>query len=98
MNKSIIRKNITSISILLFVVIFALIQLINPSFLYNEDGSLREFGLGTKKKTVWTYDHNHKTGNFRGIICQPCNSILGNLQDDPTIAEKVIEYISTWQT
>jgi len=52
MNKSIIRKNITSISILIFVVIFALIQLINPSFLYNPDGSLREFGIGTKKKTV----------------------------------------------
>ena len=50
MNKSIIRKNITSISILLFVVIFALIQLINPSFLYNEDGSLREFGIDIKKK------------------------------------------------
>jgi len=50
------------------------------------------------KKTVWVYDHDYKTGKFRGIICQPCNSILGNLQDDPTIAEKVIEYISTWQT
>jgi len=52
MNNSIIRNNLTSFSILLFVIIFAIIQLVSPAFLYNEDGSLREFGLGTKKKTV----------------------------------------------
>ena len=52
MNKSIIRNNLTSFSILLFVITFAIIQLVSPAFLYNEDGSLREFGLGTKKKTV----------------------------------------------
>ena len=66
----------------------------------SEETILQEYRLfqGTMKKTVWVYDHDYKTGKFRGIICQPCNSILGNLQDDPTIAEKVIEYISTWQT
>ena len=52
MKKSIIRNNITSFSILLFVIIFAIIQIISPSFLYNDDGSIRQFGLGTKKRTV----------------------------------------------
>jgi len=52
MDKSVVRNNITSFSILLFVGFFALVQLITPAFLYNEDGSLREFGLGTKKRTV----------------------------------------------
>ena len=52
MKKSIIRNNITSFSILLFVIIFAVIQIISPAFLYNEDGSIRQFGLGTKKRTV----------------------------------------------
>ena len=52
MNKLVIKNNITSFSILLFVILFAIVQIISPAFLYNEDGSLREFGLGTKKKTI----------------------------------------------
>ena len=45
------------------------------------------------KKTVWTYDHDYKTGKFKGIICQPCNSVVGNLQDNITLADKVVKYI-----
>ena len=52
MDKSVVKNNITSFSILLFVILFAIVQILSPAFLYNEDGSLREFGLGTKKKTV----------------------------------------------
>jgi len=29
-----------------------IIQYTNPSFLYNEDGSLREFGIGYSSKTI----------------------------------------------
>lgn len=47
-----IRRNITSVSITVFVLLFCLVQLFAPGFLYNEDGSLREFGVGYKKKTV----------------------------------------------
>tara|TARA_Y100000741_G_C18158329_1_gene520123 strand:+ start:192 stop:440 length:249 start_codon:yes stop_codon:yes gene_type:complete len=50
--KNIIKKNITSVSIILFVTIFSLIQYFQPSIIYNNDGSLRQFGIGTKKKTV----------------------------------------------
>ena len=55
MNRTYIRKNITSVSIVLFVVIFSLIQLAEPAFLYEKDGSLRRFGLGTQKKNYYTY-------------------------------------------
>lgn len=37
---------------MLYVVVFMLVQYMNPSFLYNEDGSLREFGIGYSSKTV----------------------------------------------
>lgn len=47
-----IRKNIAGVSIALFIVVFMLVQYIQPAFLYNEDGSLREFGVGYKNKTV----------------------------------------------
>jgi len=53
MNKNYIRENVTLISIILFVIIFGFIQMMKPSFLYNTDGSLREFGLGYKNKTIF---------------------------------------------
>ena len=52
MYRKFIKKNITSASILLFLIIFILIQSSKPSFIYEEDGSFRQFGLGYKKKTV----------------------------------------------
>ena len=52
MNRLYIRKNLTTVAILLFVVLFCIIQLAAPSFLYEKDGSLRQFGLGKRKKTV----------------------------------------------
>jgi hypothetical protein len=51
-NKNYIRENITLISIILFVFMFGLIVIIKPAFLYNKDGSLREFGIGYKNKTI----------------------------------------------
>jgi hypothetical protein len=52
MNRNFIRENITTVSIGLFVVIFSSIQLLKPSFLYSTDGSIREFGIGFKNKTI----------------------------------------------
>ena len=52
MNRSFIRRSITSVAVIIFVVAFCLVQLGAPHFLYNEDGTLRQFGIGYKKKTV----------------------------------------------
>ena len=52
MYRQYIRRNITSVSIILFVVLFAIIQYLEPAFLYESDGSLRKFGLGSSRKTV----------------------------------------------
>ena len=49
---TLIRNNLAGASIILYVIVFMLIQYMNPSFLYNEDGSLREFGVGYSSKTV----------------------------------------------
>jgi hypothetical protein len=51
-NKNYIRQHITLIAILLFVVMFGIIVMIKPAFLYNKDGSIREFGIGYKNKTI----------------------------------------------
>jgi len=47
-----VRQNTTLISIILFITSFGLIHLIKPAFLYNTDGSIREFGVGYKNKTI----------------------------------------------
>ena len=52
MYRQYIRRNITAVSIILFVILFCIVQLVEPAFLYDKDGSLRIFGLGSKNKTV----------------------------------------------
>lgn len=41
-----------TVSIASFLLILCLIHWLKPNLVYNQDGSLREFGLGYKKKTV----------------------------------------------
>ena len=53
MNKNYIRENILLVSVFLFVFIFGLIQFIKPSCFYNKDGSIREFGVGYRNKTIF---------------------------------------------
>ena len=52
MNRHYIRENITIFAIILFIIIFGLIQIVKPSCFYNKDGSVREFGVGYKNKTI----------------------------------------------
>jgi uncharacterized membrane protein YidH (DUF202 family) len=52
MNKTYIRENITLIAVILFIIIFGIIQIMKPACFYNTDGSIREFGIGYKNKTI----------------------------------------------
>ena len=52
MYRNFIRDNVTLVSIILFITIFSMIQLSKPAFLYNTNGSIREFGVGYKNKTI----------------------------------------------
>jgi len=52
LNKSFVRVNRASISVLLFLVIFTLIHKAKPSLLYTKEGGFRQFGVGYKQKTV----------------------------------------------
>ena len=51
-NRLFIRRNLNSFAIVLFLILFVGIQMIKPGFLYNHDGSLRQFGVGFNRKTV----------------------------------------------
>ena len=52
MNNHFIRTNITLVEIILFLFVFAVVQYTKPYFFYNNDGSLRQFGIGYKNKTI----------------------------------------------
>jgi hypothetical protein len=52
-NKLYIRGHITTFSVILFIILFGLIVMMKPRFLYNKDGSIREFGIGYKNKTIF---------------------------------------------
>jgi hypothetical protein len=52
MYRNYIRENITLFAVILFVIIFGFIQLFKPACFYNKDGSIREFGIGYRNKTI----------------------------------------------
>jgi len=52
MLRTFIRNNITLVSVIIFMIVFGLVQMIKPAFLYKNDGSIREFGVGYKNKTI----------------------------------------------
>jgi len=53
MTRTYIRKNITLVSIILFLIIFISVIFTKPNCFYKKDGSLREFGIGYKNKTIF---------------------------------------------
>ena len=41
-------------------------------------------------------DHDHKTGEVRGLLCNRCNFALGFINDDMNLIENSIKYIEEY--
>lgn len=40
-------------------------------------------------------DHSHNTGEVRGLLCKSCNIALGEVGDNISTLQKMIEYLQT---
>ena len=50
--KTFIKNNALSASIMLFILLFIIMKLLKPSFIFDKKGGIRHFGIGKTKKTV----------------------------------------------
>lgn len=58
-------------------------------------------GVNDKKKYTKRplfVDHNHKTGNVRGLLCDRCNFLIGNAREDINILLNSIEYLRKYES
>ena len=58
-SRKFVRINKLNIAIGIFIVLFTIIHITKPVFIYNNEGGFRQFGVGYKHKTVipiWLVD------------------------------------------
>lgn len=41
----------------------------------------------------WCVDHDHRTGQTRGLLCTNCNQGIGKFKDDPNNLKRAAEYL-----
>lgn len=64
--------------------------------IYVEQTGLCAICHGTCTKTRLgrlAVDHDHLTGQVRGLLCIDCNSALGKFHDDPNMLRRAAEYL-----
>ena len=52
MVKLFIRNHVILVTMILFLSLFSLLVIMKPKFMFNKDGTIKNFGLGYTKKTV----------------------------------------------
>ena len=64
---------------------------------YQEKLKYQNYGCAICKKKQTTkalaVDHCHTTGKIRSLLCGPCNTGLGQFQDNPDLLLKAAEYL-----
>jgi hypothetical protein len=48
---------------------------------------------GVPENHTLCVDHCHRTGRIRGLLCRPCNTAIGLLEDDPMKVGAALRYL-----
>lgn len=59
-----------------------------------QKGSCAICGLHSSKTDFLYVDHNHESGKVRGLLCKNCNWGLGIFDDDISVLERAIKYLT----
>jgi hypothetical protein len=59
------------------------------------EDSLPDLTTYENRRRGYAIDHNHDTGEFRGILCTECNTLLGMAGDNPEILANAIRYLES---
>lgn len=70
------------------------ITLAEYSYLLGQQGGCCAICESVPKKRNLVVDHNHKTGQVRGLLCNKCNhDLLGGGRENPTILRRAAKYL-----
>jgi len=53
--------------------------------------------LGSNKSLSFAVDHNHDTGEVRGLLCNQCNRALGLFKDSSKVLQNAVKYLTKAQ-
>jgi hypothetical protein len=59
----------------------------------EEEGDKWDGFLLIDGKKPLAVDHDHNTGNYRGLLCRRCNKAIGAFGDSIELLEKAVEYL-----
>jgi len=61
--------------------------------LKEQKGKCKICGKEQQGDRALSVDHDHITGEIRGLLCRNCNSVIGFCKEDVIILERVIDYL-----
>ena len=74
---------------------YGLTQEAFDSMLFGQGGSCAICGTKEWGKRGPIVDHDHFTGNVRGILCNRCNVCLGQLDDNLGLMRNAVRYLES---
>ena len=64
------------------------------TLLEAQNGTCAICEAGCANEEYLRVDHDHDTGEVRGLLCHSCNSGIGFLKDSPEVVLQALEYLS----